>query len=231
MWCCWSISYNLLHSSSGCSVLQITEVCLLHEARNVWLLIFIFEMFLWWISQTRTATAREVALIFLAPERRLNLGMWENLHIFQAEVLKKRPTMVWKRRLRKTPLYLHRFCLFPKTQTETDRHQHVLCLLLGEAVRPWAVVFGPDADGSRSLSIRLFFVRNSDEPQDLRGWESSVFANKDMPPTPRSFKHRPTSWLLPWKESNKVDTWQRGQTLNNTPDRNRDYTGEFKLHA
>lgn len=31
-----------------------------------------------------------MALIFLAPERRLNLGMWENLHIFQAEALKKK---------------------------------------------------------------------------------------------------------------------------------------------
>lgn len=36
----------------------------------------------------------------------------------------------------------------------------------------------PDADGSRSLSIRLFFMRNLDEPQDLQGWESLVFANK-----------------------------------------------------
>lgn len=48
------------------------------------------------------------------------------------------------------------FCRFLKTWT---------CPLFGRSPRHCAAVCGrPDADGSRTLSIRLFFLRNLDEP-------------------------------------------------------------------
>lgn len=76
---------------------------------------------------------------------------------------------------------------FAKAQTWTYP------LLAGNAALCCCVwpLCSPDADASRSLSIRLFFMRNSQEPQDLQGWESLVFANKDMRP-PLSCQHRPT---------------------------------------
>lgn len=66
---------------------------------------------------------------------------------------------------------------FPKAETWTFP-----LLAAGQGRRNAAVwpLCSPDADGSRSFSIRLLLVRNLEEPQDLRGWESLMVASRDM---------------------------------------------------
>ncbi len=92
------------------------------------------------------------------------------------------------------------------------RPQSALCCCVWPLCRP-------DADGSRSFSIRLFVIKNLDEPQDLQCWESLVFTVRHASPTVSErkanlFIHRNRDrefWRIIWPLRGWMDTCQ---TLN-----------------